>query len=846
MRLLGPSLLLLEYLAFSDSTRWIFNHPKTLYTWERACVWIPCSYRIPERGSVVENMTVYHNYGYDKVRKQYTGTILYQKTNTKEISREERVQFLGDNKSNCTLRIHPVGVQDSGRLGLRMTSGDDKWMEDIFLNVSKTAPPPHVWLPPEIREFQEVTLTCSLNFACFGYKLQWSPKGSGVPSTSLTPQVVSTESRFTFQPQWTDHGKNLSCQLLDPDKQVLSEETVRLDVKHRPKLDIEVRPEEAVVREGHPVTMTCRVISSNPEYWTISWLKDGIPLSREEMPREQEMLTLTLSGVTKDMSGKYQCEAHNDMGSEKSQEVDLHVHYAPEPSTVQISPSPATEGNPVVLTCTSQASPPPTNYTWYHNGIEVPRRTNKTFQIPEVLLRHAGNYSCLAENALGPGQVGQEAQLVVHYPPKGVTMVILNPTPIREGDDVTLSCHYNSSNPRVTRYEWSPWGPWRELLPGVLTIPKVAWDAKPITCTACNWWCSQGLPVKLDVQHAPKDVKVLLINPRSEIYSGDPVHLQCNFSSSRPTDVHFFWKKDGIFLQKGRELSFAAISPEDAGSYNCLANNSIGQSTSEALRLQVLYAPRRLRVSVSPKDVIEGQRAVLSCESDANPPIYHYSWFDWNDQNLHHSDKMLRLDPVKVQHSGAYRCEGTNGVGAGMSPPNTLTVYYSAETISRRAAMGVGFFLAILLLAIWGVKIRRSWKRIRRQQEHQENSSGQSFFVRNNKIRRAPVSEGRHSLGCYNLAMEDSSSYGALRFPGGETDVPSTGDAETSEMQGLCLNGDNTVTYSVVQKHHVGDYENVTPAVPEDEGIHYSELVHFGAGQRPPAEEGVDYVTLKH
>lgn len=35
-------------------------------------------------------------------------------------------------------------------------------------------------------------------------------------------------------------------------------------------------------------------------------------------------------------------------------------------------------------------------------------------------------------------------------------------------------------------------------------------------------------------------------------------------------------------------MSFDSISPEDAGSYNCLVNNSVGQSTSETQMLQVL------------------------------------------------------------------------------------------------------------------------------------------------------------------------------------------------------------------------------------------------------------------
>lgn len=43
-----------------------------------------------------------------------------------------------------------------------------------------------------------------------------------------------------------------------------------------------------------------------------------------------------------------------------------------------------------------------------------------------------------------------------------------------------------------------------------------------------------------------------------------------------------------------------------------------------------------------------------------------------------------------------------------------------------------------------------------------------------------------------------------------------------------------------------GDYENVSPDVLEDEGLHYSELVRFGDGVRSPEPEAVEYVTLKH
>lgn len=62
-----------------------------------------------------------------------------------------------------------------------------------------------------------------------------------------------------------------------------------------------------------------------------------------------------------------------------------------------------------------------------------------------------------------------------------------------------VACHYNSSNPKVTSYEWKASGSWREITPGMLRIQNVAWNPEPISCAACNEWCSWASPVNLSV-----------------------------------------------------------------------------------------------------------------------------------------------------------------------------------------------------------------------------------------------------------------------------------------------------------------------------------------------------------
>lgn len=50
-------------------------------------------------------------------------------------------------------------------------------------------------------------------------------------STSLSTKSVFTRSELKFSPQWSHHGKIVTCELHDAGGKVLSEDTVQLNVK---------------------------------------------------------------------------------------------------------------------------------------------------------------------------------------------------------------------------------------------------------------------------------------------------------------------------------------------------------------------------------------------------------------------------------------------------------------------------------------------------------------------------------------------------------------------------------------------------------------------------------------
>ncbi|XP_036071733.1 B-cell receptor CD22 [Oryzias melastigma] len=97
-------------------------------------------------------------------------------------------------------------------------------------------------------------------------------------------------------------------------------------------------------------------------------------------------------------SGWYSCSATNDVGTEKSQPVQITVYYAPKQTTIIKGEEQVHDGKRfVTLSCSSLCDPPAT-YVWYKTRENEKVSAGKKLTVSSD---QAGEYYCVAENEIG-------------------------------------------------------------------------------------------------------------------------------------------------------------------------------------------------------------------------------------------------------------------------------------------------------------------------------------------------------------------------------------------------------------------------------------------------------------
>ncbi|XP_047668198.1 sialoadhesin-like isoform X2 [Tachysurus fulvidraco] len=527
-------------------------------------------------------------------------------------------------------------------------------------------------------EGDSVTLSCSSDANPPVLTYSWFKQSSAVDTLLITGQNysisnISSQHRGLYY--CTAHSQ-LGHHNSTP---------IHLDVLYSPKNTTAVVLSSGDTVEGDSVTLSCSS-DANPPVLTYSWFKQSSAADTLLITGQN----YSISNISSQHRGLYYCTAHNQLGHHNSTPIHLDVFYSPKNTrAVVLSSGDTVEGDSVTLSCSSDANPPVLTYSWFKqsSAADTLLITGQNYSISNISSQHTGLYYCTAHNQLGH-QDSTATHLDVFYSPKNTTAVVLSSGDTVEGDSVTLSCS-SDANPPVLTYSWFK----QSSAADTLLITGQNYSISNISsqhtglyyCTAHNQLGHHdSTPTHLDVFYSPKNTRAVVL-PSGDTVEGDSVTLSCSSDANPPVLTYSWFKQSSAadtLLITDQNYSISNISSQHTGLYYCTAHNQLGHHDSTPTHLDVLYSPKNTRAVVLPSgDTVEGLSVILSCSSDANPPVLTYSWFKQSSaaDTLLITDQNYSISNISSQHTGLYYCTAHNQLGHHDSTPANLNVLYSPK-----------------------------------------------------------------------------------------------------------------------------------------------------------------------
>ncbi|KAK1802638.1 hypothetical protein P4O66_004283 [Electrophorus voltai] len=162
----------------------------------------------------------------------------------------------------------------------------------------------------------------------------------------------------------------------------------------------------------------------------------------------------------------------------------------------------------------------------------------------------------------------------------------------------------------------------------------------------------------------------LQVDTPETVVEGDDVTVTCKTSCSL-TGPTFIWYKNGNNLtSNSNALHLYPVSREDAGSYSCAL---LGQNhQSPGVTLDVRYPPKNVSVSITTSgEIVEGSSVILTCSSNANPPVQIYTWFIEGGTSPVGSGQNFTVLP-----NGSYYCVAQNEYGSQSAGAISISVTF--------------------------------------------------------------------------------------------------------------------------------------------------------------------------
>ncbi|XP_034430284.1 sialoadhesin-like isoform X3 [Hippoglossus hippoglossus] len=358
---------------------------------------------------------------------------------------------------------------------------------------------------------------------------------------------------------------------------------------YAPKVPLVQLSQPGDILKGSSVSLTCSSDANPPPAY--AWYKKNQTLLNRAAQ-------LVFSSIPLSDSGEYYCTAENALGKTASKRVLINVKYAPQSSSVSVSPSgEIMEGSSVTLTCSSDANPA-ANYTWYKENRTLLQGPEGVYRLSSISSGDSGVYSCKSENQYGRIN-STSLHLDVQYAPKPPSVSVSPSGEIMEGSSVTLTCS-SDANP-AANYTWYKRSGDKQVQPlseetqFVLSSIRSS-DSGEYYCTAENELGRSSANISITVTYAPKPPSVSA-SPSAEIMEGSSVTLTCS-SDANPAANYTWYKRSGDKkvppLSEETQFVLSSIRSSDSGEYYCTAENELGRSSAN-ISITVTFSPGSLR-----------------------------------------------------------------------------------------------------------------------------------------------------------------------------------------------------------------------------------------------------------
>ncbi|XP_076136572.1 B-cell receptor CD22-like, partial [Alosa pseudoharengus] len=490
------------------------------------------------------------------------------------------VEYLGNKKSSCTLRLKAIRVSHSGEYVFRVTTTEGESYSGLpGVNVSVTAL--QVFIPPEaVTEGERVTLTCDTTCTLSNDPIFiWYKNGQPV-----TYKHTTRDNKLHLNPVSSEDAGSYSCSVRGHES--LSSTAVFLNVRHRPThVSVSISPSDGI-KEGTSVTLTCSS-DANPPVHTYAWyMKSGA----ESLVRGKgESISFN---VTSDTSGLYYCEAQNEVGSQNSNGVAVPPKVLQQGFGMFMA---VTSGIiiAVILVLVSAGCKMARKNTTTREDVHSDAHDDtytalnpKTTLSEYDTLQNVRSVSDRTAQASVYENLQRRETHSTEMELKDLRMkVFIPPEAVTEGERVTLTCDTTCTLSKDPIFIWYKNG--QPVIYKHTTRdnklhlnPVSSEDAGSYSCSVRGHE-SLSTDVSLKVRHRPTHVSVF-ISPSDGIKEGTSVTLTCSSDANPPVHTYTWYMKSGsesLVRGTGESINFNVTS-DTTGLYYCEAQNEVGSQNS--------------------------------------------------------------------------------------------------------------------------------------------------------------------------------------------------------------------------------------------------------------------------